>query len=97
MKIVKKAIAGTLESSDLLVKVAPGKRALWTLSSKVKSSSSSANKSDAWSAETLSQARRQRGTVTIEDKGASDYAIGQDPGCRSARRRTEEVNWGQLS
>ena len=36
MKIIKEAVAGTLESSDLLVKVAPGRPTGWTFTSAAK-------------------------------------------------------------
>ena len=45
MKIIKQAMAGTLESSDLLVKVDPTTRVSWTSRFRARSSNNSASES----------------------------------------------------
>jgi citrate lyase subunit gamma (acyl carrier protein) len=75
MKIIKEAVAGTLESSDLLVKVAPG--APNQLDIHVRSEVIRQFGAHIRSVidETLKQLEVTEGDITIEDKGALDCAI----------------------
>lgn len=98
MKIVKEAIAGTLESSDLLVKVAPGKEGILDIVVQSEVIKQFGKQIKRVAAETLSKLAVSEGTVTIEDKGALDYAIRariQAAVLRGAE--SKEVNWEQLS
>jgi citrate lyase subunit gamma (acyl carrier protein) len=98
MKIVKEVIAGTLESSDLLVKVAPndlGKLDIVIRSEVIKQFGKQIRRVID---ETLSKLEVSEGTIIVEDKGALDYAIRarvQSAVLRGAA--SEELNWEQLS
>jgi citrate lyase subunit gamma (acyl carrier protein) len=98
MKIVKEAIAGTLESSDLLVRVAPGKKGTLEIVVQSEVVKQFGKQIKRVVAETLSKLEVSEGTITIEDKGALDYAISariQAAVLRGAE--SKEVNWEQLS
>jgi len=75
MKIIKEAVAGTLESSDLLVKVAPG--APGQLDIHIRSDVIRQFGAHIRSVidDTLVQLGIAEGDITIEDKGALDCAI----------------------
>ncbi|MDQ1211201.1 citrate lyase acyl carrier protein [Pantoea anthophila] len=74
MKIVKAAIAGTLESSDLVVKVSPGEEGLdITISSEV--FKQFGEQIAAVVKETLAALNVTQGEIIIEDKGALDCVI----------------------
>jgi len=98
MKILKEAIAGTLESSDLLVKVAPsdkGRREVVIRSEVIKQFGKQIN---LVVTDTLDKLSISAGEIEIEDKGALDCVIRARVqaavlrGCGS-----EELNWGSLS
>jgi len=98
MKIVKDGIAGTLESSDLLVKVAPnGSGALEiVVSSEV--AKQFGKQIRRVIDETLSRLQISEGTVIVEDKGALDYAIRARVQAAVLRGAgSDKLNWEQLS
>lgn len=98
MKITKQAVAGTLESSDLLVKVGPsdtGKLDIVIRSEVIKQFGKQIRRTID---ETLSKLHVSEGTVVIEDKGALDYAIRARVQAAVLRGAgSDEPNWGQLS
>jgi citrate lyase subunit gamma (acyl carrier protein) len=74
MKIVKEALAGTLESSDLLVKVAPGDGSLEVvINSEVMRQFGAQIRKVV--DETLNKLDVSDGVIVIDDKGALDCAI----------------------
>ena len=98
MKIMKQAIAGTLESSDLLVKVAPsdkGRRDVVIKSEVIKQFGKQINRVVT---DTLDRLSVSAGEIEIEDKGALDCVIRARVqaailrGCGS-----EELDWEKLS
>lgn len=96
MKIIKQAVAGTLESSDLLVKVEPNDSSLdIVIQSEVIKQFGKQIRGAV--AETLAKLEVDRGTVVIEDKGALDYAIRARVQAAVLRAAgSEDLNWGQL-
>lgn len=74
MKIVKEALAGTFESSDLLVKVAPAEGQLTVVinSEVIKQFGDQIKKVVD---ETLESLGVEDGTIIVEDKGALDCVI----------------------
>ena len=98
MKVIREAIAGTLESSDLLVKVAPsdqGTREIVIQSEVIKQFGKQIKRVVA---DTLDKLSVSEGSIVIEDKGALDCVIRARVqtavlrGCAS-----EELNWEKLS
>ncbi|MCK1341566.1 citrate lyase subunit gamma (acyl carrier protein) [Bradyrhizobium sp. LB7.2] len=98
MKVIKEAIAGTLESSDVLVKVAPtekGTREVVLRSEVIKQFGEQIKQvvTDA-----LDKLSVSAGSIVIEDKGALDCVIRARVqaavlrGCSS-----EELDWRRLS
>lgn len=96
MKIIKQAVAGTLESSDLLVKIEPNDGSLEiVIHSEVFKQFGKQIRGAV--AETLARLEVDRGTVLIEDKGALDYAIRARVQAAVLRAAgSEELKWGQL-
>ena len=75
MKIIKEAVAGTLESSDLLVKVAPGSPNRLDIHIRSEVIRQFGERIRSVIDETLGQLGVTEGDITIEDKGALDCAI----------------------
>jgi citrate lyase subunit gamma (acyl carrier protein) len=75
MKIVKEAVAGTLESSDLLVKVAPGEPNRLDIHIRSEVMRQFGARIRAVVEETLASLGVTEGDVAIDDKGALDCAI----------------------
>jgi citrate lyase subunit gamma (acyl carrier protein) len=75
MKIIKEAIAGTLESSDLLVKVAPSADATLEIIIKSEVIKQFGVQIRRVVDETLAKLDVTAGSFLIEDKGALDCAI----------------------
>lgn len=75
MKIIKEAVAGTLESSDLLVKVAPGLPNRLDIHIRSEVIRQFGERIRSVIDETLGQLDVTEGDITIEDKGALDCAI----------------------
>ena len=98
MKIVKEANAGTLESSDLLVKVAPsdkGRRDVVIKSEVIKQFGKQIN---LVVTDTLDKLSISAGEIEIEDKGALDCVIRARVQAAVLRGCGSEVlNWGSLS
>jgi citrate lyase subunit gamma (acyl carrier protein) len=98
MYIVKEAIAGTLESSDLLVQVAPhpaGQLEV-TITSEVMRQFGAQIRRVVL--ETLHKLDIQSGLVVIQDKGALDCAIRARVQAAALRgAHCEELNWSVLS
>jgi citrate lyase subunit gamma (acyl carrier protein) len=98
MKITKEAIAGTLESSDLLVKVAPSRTGTLEIVVRSEVIKQFGKQIRRVINETLSKLQVSEGTVVVEDKGALDYAIRARVQAAVLRgASSEELNWGQLS
>lgn len=98
MKVIKQAVAGTLESSDLLVKVEPsekGSRDIVIRSEVIKQFGKQIERTVI---ETLDKLSVNDGSIVIEDKGALDCVIRARVqaavlrGCVSP-----ELDWGRLS
>lgn len=98
MKVIKEAVAGTLESSDLLVKVAPsGKGALDIVieSAVFKQFGKQIRRVVT---ETLDKLAVTEGSIVIEDKGALDCAIRARVQAAVLRGADSAVlPWGKLS
>ena len=95
MKIVKEALAGTVESSDLLVKIATASELNVVISSEVAKQFGDQIRSVV--NDTLSALGVIAGLVIIEDKGALDCVIRarvQSAVLRAAQ--AEEINWETL-
>jgi citrate lyase subunit gamma (acyl carrier protein) len=75
MKIIKEAVAGTLESSDLLVKVAPGEPNRLDIHIRSEVMRQFGARIRTVVEETLAALGVTEGDVAIEDKGALDCAI----------------------
>jgi citrate lyase subunit gamma (acyl carrier protein) len=98
MKITKEAIAGTLESSDLLVKVAPSQTGALEIVVRSEVIKQFGKQIRRVIEETLSKLQVSEGTVVVEDKGALDYAIRARVQAAVLRGAgSKELNWGQLS
>lgn len=98
MKLVKEAVAGTLESGDLLVKIAPGTAGVLDLIIQSEVIKQFGKQIRLTVKDTLSKLEVTEGSIIIEDKGAFDCVIrarvqsavlrGTDAG---------ELNWGKLA
>lgn len=75
MKVVKEAIAGTLESSDLLVKVAPATNGTLDIVIQSEVIKQFGKQIRRTVTDTLSKLEVSEGSVVIEDKGALDCVI----------------------
>ena len=75
MKIIKEAMAGTLESSDLLVKVAPGEPNRLEIHIRSEVMRQFGIQIRAVVDDTLAKLGVSAGEITIDDKGALDCAI----------------------
>jgi citrate lyase subunit gamma (acyl carrier protein) len=98
MKIVKEALAGTLESSDLLVKVAPvtEERLEIVIESEVMRQFGAQIRKVV--EETLAKLGVSAGQIVVEDKGALDCAIRariQAAVLRGADQ--QQIEWSKLS
>ena len=96
MKVIKEAIAGTLESSDLLVKVAPGASREIVIRSEVIKQFGKQIKRVV--TETLDKLAVTAGSIVIDDKGALDCVIRARVEAAVLRGAdSEELDWGKLS
>jgi citrate lyase subunit gamma (acyl carrier protein) len=97
MKVMKEAVAGTLESSDLLVKVMPATNGTLDIviqSEVIKQFGKHIRKTVT---ETLSKLQVSEGSVIVEDKGALDCVIRarvQTAVLRGAG--AEQPNWEEM-
>lgn len=95
MKIIKEAIAGTLESSDLLVKISPQDKLEVIIHSNVMQQFG--DKIKAAVMETLKKLQVTDGLIIIEDKGALDCAIKARVQIAILRAaEVTELNWSLL-
>ncbi|HTR25790.1 MAG TPA: citrate lyase acyl carrier protein [Terriglobales bacterium] len=98
MKITKPAIAGTLESSDLMVKVTPNQNGMLEVVVRSEVIKQFGKQIRRVIDDTLSKLEVSEGTVVVEDKGALDYAIQARVQAAVLRGAgSEELNWEQLS
>ncbi len=96
MEITKQAMAGSLESSDLLVKVAPAdKLDIVIQSTVIKQFGRQIRK---MVSETLDELAVSKGSFVIDDKGALDCVIKARVQASVLRGAgTEDLNWEKLS
>lgn len=95
MKIKKEAMAGTLESSDLLVKVSPNTGIEIVINSDV--NKQFGDQIRAVVDQTLSSLNVTDGLIIIDDKGALDCAIKARVQCAVLRGAEEEsLDWSKL-
>lgn len=95
MKIEKQATTGTLESSDLMVKVYPNDKLEIVINSEVNKQFGTQIRKVV--EETLSRLEVKSGLIVVEDKGGLDCAIKarvQSAVLRGAE--CDELNWGKL-
>jgi citrate lyase subunit gamma (acyl carrier protein) len=98
MKVIREAVAGTLESSDLLVKVAPSDKGSLDIVIHSEVIKQFGKQIKQVVTATLSKLEVSEGTVIIEDKGALDYAIRARVQAAVLRSTaSEKFNWEQLS
>lgn len=94
MKIVTSALAGTLESSDLLVKVEPHDTLEIVINSDV--SKQFGQQIRQVVEQTLSRLEVKQGLIIIDDKGALDCVITARVQSAVLRSTQEKANWSQL-
>lgn len=96
MEITKEAVAGTLESSDLLVKVAPGDKLDIVIQSSVMKQFGKQIRRMV--SETLDELAVSKGSIVIEDKGALDCVIKARVQAAALRGAAcDDLNWEKLS
>ncbi|WES87948.1 citrate lyase acyl carrier protein [Dickeya fangzhongdai] len=96
MKIIKEALAGTFESSDLLVKVAPAEGQLTVVINSEVIKQFGAQIKQVVN-DTLSSLGVESGTIVVEDKGALDCVIRarvQSAVLRAAD--VDQIDWEKL-
>lgn len=94
MRIQKDAVAGTLESSDVMVKVSPHPTLEVTLTSTVLAQFGDQIRSVV--DETLAQLQVTDGSFVIEDKGALDCTIKARLQGAVSRASDEKMDWSLL-
>ena len=95
MRIEKDALAGTLESSDVLVKVAPSQQKEITISSTVMAQFGDQIKTVV--EETLHKLGVESGEIVVEDKGALDCTIRARVQAAVLRAQDETaIDWSTL-
>ena len=98
MNVIKEAIAGTLESSDLLVKVAPGRDATREIVIRSAVMQQFGKQIRRIVEETLDALSITTASITIEDKGALDCVIRARVQAAVLRAsETKELNWRSLT
>jgi citrate lyase subunit gamma (acyl carrier protein) len=98
MKVIREAVAGTLESSDLLVKVAPSNQGKLDIVIRSEVMKQFGKQIRRVIDDTLTKLEVSEGTVVVEDKGALDYAIRARVQAAVLRAAgSEALNWEQLS
>lgn len=98
MKIIKEALAGTLESSDLLVKVAPSTEGLLEIAITSEVMQQFGLQIRTVVEETLTKLSVSEGVIIVEDKGALDCAIRARTQAAILRGAcAEDINWEHLS
>lgn len=94
MRIVREALAGTLESNDALVRVAPSD----TLAIDVKSTVLAQYGAQIHEvvSETLERLKVTEGLISVDDKGALDFTIRARVQGAVLRASDESVDWSTL-
>lgn len=97
MKIIKEAVAGTLESSDLMVKVAPGVPNRLDIHVRSEVMRQFGPRIRAVIDETLAKLGVTEGDIAVEDKGALDCAIRARVQTAVLRGAGDvKIEWGRL-
>ena len=94
MRIVKEAVAGTLESSDLFVRVSPGDRLEGSIASTVMGQYG--DQIEAVVRETLDQLGVTEALVAVDDKGALDFAVRARVQAAVLRAAQAKPDWSVL-
>jgi citrate lyase subunit gamma (acyl carrier protein) len=98
MKITKEAVAGTLESSDLLVKVGPGTPGRLDIHLRSEVMRQFGAQIRAVVEETLAALGVEEGDVSVDDKGALDCAVRARVQTAVLRACGDgRIDWGKLS
>jgi len=94
MKITQTALAGTLESSDLLVKIEPNEKLEIVINSDVNKQFGKQIRQVVEN--TLAQLNVNNGLIIIDDKGALDCVITARVQSAVLRASQEKAQWSQL-
>lgn len=94
MRIVKDAVAGTLESSDAMVRVSPGSELTVEVNTSVEAQFGDAIR--ALIAETLAAHQVESGHIIVDDKGALDCTLKARLVAALVRSGDNELDWGTL-
>lgn len=94
MKITKAALAGTLESSDLLVKIEPNDQLKIIINSDV--NKQFGQQIHQVVVTTLAQLNVESGLIIIDDKGALDCVITARVQSAVLRASEDKAQWSQL-
>ena len=94
MRIAREALAGTLESNDVLVRVAPSETLMIDVKSSVLAQFGSQIRQVV--TETLDKLGVTEGMVWVDDKGALDFAIRARVQGAVLRSSDEPVDWSTL-
>lgn len=94
MKITKAALAGTLESSDLLVKIEPNDQLKIIINSDV--NKQFGQQIHQIVVTTLAQLNVESGLIIIDDKGALDCVITARVQSAVLRASEDKAQWSQL-
>jgi len=94
MKIIQTALAGTLESSDLLVKIEPNEKLEIVINSDVNKQFGKQIRQVVEN--TLAQLNVNKGLIIIDDKGALDCVITARVQSAVLRASQEKAQWSQL-
>jgi citrate lyase subunit gamma (acyl carrier protein) len=98
LRIITEAVAGTLESSDLLVKVSPSREKTLEIHVTSDVMKQFGTQIRRVVDDTLQGLAVTDGLIVIEDKGALDYAIRARVQAAVLRgAASKELNWEQLS
>ena len=98
MKVIKESIAGTLESSDLLVKVTPTDKGTLDIVIKTHEFKQIGKQIRHVVTDTLAQFSVSAGSIVIEDKGALDCVIRARVQAAILRAcGSNELDWQRLS
>jgi len=98
MKVIKEAIAGTLESSDLLVKVAPSARGTRDIVIRSEVIKQFGKQIRHVVTDTLDKLSVSGGAIVVEDKGALDCVIRARVQAAVLRAcESKELEWEHLS
>jgi len=98
MKVIKQAVAGTLESSDLLVKVEPSDKGTRDIVIRSEVIKQFGKQIERVVTETLEKLSVSGGSIVVEDKGALDCVIRARVQAAVLRAcGSAELDWRRLS